>query len=233
MDQILQSFETRPHIHFRELRFYTDKLFKGHGNDLRLAITGAFPDRPVLHNHKGESFDYRSPQVRYMVINGIPRLISFNEGLHVVEEIFSTGGKLKVKKDIYSIVGTDLIERIEPVGSIEGLITYKSISPWIALNQRNYDKFNTLNKYVEERRFLERILIGNYLSFCKTVRVRVKDRILLSIQRFIPISTHVVTKEFIGFRIEFVSNILLPELIGLGKMVSKGFGVMKKLNERG
>ncbi|MBW8002906.1 MAG: hypothetical protein FVQ80_12940 [Planctomycetes bacterium] len=44
-----------------------------------------------------ESFDYRSPQVRYMVINGIPRLISFNEGLHVVEEIFSTGGKLKVK----------------------------------------------------------------------------------------------------------------------------------------
>jgi len=230
VNQVLQSSENLPHIHFRELRLYTDRLFRGYGSDLRLAITGAFPDRPVLHNHKGESFNYRSPQVRYMVLNGIPRLISFNEGLYILEEIFSTGCELKVKKDIYSILGTDLIERIEPVGAIEELITYRSISPWIALNQNNFKIFNNLNLIKEKKIFLERILIGNYLSFCKTAEVSVKNRILLAIQCFMPISIHVVKKQFTGFKIEFVTNILIPELIGLGKMVSKGFGIMRKIN---
>jgi hypothetical protein len=219
-------------IHFRELRLYLDRPFKGLGEALRLAITGAFPDRSVLHNHKGDSFDYRSPQVRYLVLNGIPRLISFHEGLHVLEEIYRSGPDpaltLRVRNTTYEVRGVELCERIEPIGLTNDLITYRSISPWLGLNQENYRRFKSLNSQTDRKSLLTQILVGNYLSLCKWIGLHLQGRILLTVQHYQTTWITVNRQRFQAFRVQFVSNILIPEFIGLGKMVSKGYGIFRK-----
>ncbi len=80
-----------------------------------------------------------------------------------------------------------------------------------------------MNDEQEKRRFLERILIGNILSFAKGVGWH--------IDREIEVSIHSVPKlhklsfkkyQMMGFDTDFVSNIIIPNNIGLGKSVSRG-----------
>lgn len=214
-------------LHIRRLRLYTDKPFRHQGADLRRAITAAFPDRAVLHNHQGDQFDYRSPRVRYVVLDRQPQLISFDEGLHVLEEIYRDGHTLSVGTQHYRITGTELEDQIEHLGTADHLVEYRSLTPWLGLNERNYAAFREIKTSEERMDLLSRILTGNYLSLCKAVDVVIKERLMTRVLSFrrVPLS-HRGTS-LLGLKVVFVSNMLLPEGIGLGKLVSKGFGLMR------
>ena len=215
-------------LHIRRLRLYTDKPFRHQGADLRRAITAAFPDRAVLHNHQGDQFDYRSPRVRYVVLNQQPQLISFDEGLHVLEEIYRDRHTLSVGTQRYRVTGTELEDQIEHLGTADTLLEFRSLTPWLGLNERNYATFQKMRTSEERMDLLSRILNGNYLSLCKTVDVEIKERLMTRVFSFqrVPLS-HRGTS-LLGLKVVFVSNMLLPDGVGLGKLVSKGFGLMKQ-----
>ena len=215
-------------FHIRRLHLYTDRPFTHHGSDLRRAVTGAFPDRAVLHNHLGESFDYRSPRVRYTVIDHRPQIISFDDGLQVLEEIYREGLTLRVGRESYRISGAELEDEIACLGTIDDLMKYKSTTPWLALNKENHQKY--LDESGEEYRqvLFGRILNGNYLSLCKGVGISIMEKLMTRVITYRALSLSHQGTRLIGFRVEYVSNMILPEGIGLGKLVSKGFGLMKK-----
>jgi len=83
-----------------------------------------------------------------------------------------------------------------------------------------------LKSEVDRRRLLERILIGNFLSLAKGLGVHLEAHLQARITSFNhrQVNTPV---PMLGFKIQFVSNFLLPEFLGVGKMVSKGFGLMR------
>lgn len=215
-------------LHIRCLRLYTDKPFSHRGADLRRAITAAFPNRAVLHNHQGDQFDYRSPRVRYVVLNQQPQLISFDEGLHVLEEIYRDGHTLSVGTQRYHVTGTELEDQIEHLGTADALLEYRSLTPWLGLNERNYVAFQNMKTSEERMELLSRILNGNYLSLCKGVNITIKEHLITRVLSFrrVPLS-HRGTA-LLGLKIVFVSNMLLPVGVGLGKLVSKGFGLMSR-----
>lgn len=215
-------------IHLRRLRLYTDKPFRHRGADLRRAITGAFPDRPILHNHRGDQLDYRSPRVRYVVLDQQPQLISFDEGLHVLEEIYREGHTLSVDAKQYRITGAELEDQMESLGTADHLLKYRSITPWLGLNQPNYEAFRATETPGERTELLARVLNGNYLSLCKTVGITIEERLLTRVLSFRQVSLSHRGTPLLGLKVVFVSNMLLPEGIGIGKLVSKGFGLMKQ-----
>lgn len=212
-------------VHLTVLRLYLDVPFRGNGADLRRAITAALPDRPLLHHHdeSGKS-EYSVSQVRYLVLNNIPHLVSFQDGRKSFDELAKLKN-LKTPRALYQVLECDFIEDGIEMGVCDHLITYESRTPWLALNQENSGKFQKSNRS-EKKALLNSILIGNYLSLSKGLQVTIRSRLLSEIVEYHTTKAHTPTL-MTGIYVRFVSNFLLPEFLGLGKMPSKGFGLMQ------
>lgn len=216
--------ESHP-VHVTVLRLYLDAPFRGNGGDLRRAITAALPDRPLLHHHdeNGKS-EYSVSQVRYLVLNNIPHLVSFQDGRKSFDEVTKLKN-LRTPNTLYQVLECDFIEDGLEVGTCDHLITYESRTPWLALNQENSAKFQKLNRS-EKKALLNSILIGNYLSLSKGLQITIRSRLLSEIIEYHTTKVRAPTP-MTGIYVRFVSNFLLSEFLGLGKMPSKGFGLMQ------
>lgn len=221
--------ETYP-IHFRVLSLYLNEPFNGYGSDLRRAVTAAVPEEPLLHHHKADgSFDYTSPQIRYLVLEGKPLLVSFHDGKEVAERVARSVSSLRVGKKVYAVTGYDFIEDVTHVGLLKEHVIYRSSTPWLALNQDNQRRFE--NAGIEEQKLLlERILIGNYLSAMKGLGVRISSRLQVQVESFHKVGVFYLPTSFVGLSVTFGSNMLLPPFLGIGKMPAKGFGLMRQLS---
>lgn len=212
-------------VALRVARLYTDKPFTGTGGDLRRAITACFPDNPLLHHHgDGGRFRYSMPDVRFLVIDKTPCLVGLRDGMDMVEVVAKGTKTLKAGRKSYTVTGHDFIEDRMELGIGPGLNQYTSRSPWLALNQKNTTKFFAADEK-ENETLLESILTGNFLSLAKNMEITIRGRVLVKLLAFA--AKKVITPNPMrGFEVSFVSNMLLPEFLGLGKMVSKGFGLM-------
>ncbi len=224
MDHVL-SPELYP-IHLIVARIFTDRPFNHSGTGLRRAVTAGFPDDPLLHHHKVDgASDYSLPTVRYLVVDNLPLLVGLGEGRETVISVAGNIEQLVVGRKRYTVVGHDFIEDGVYLGMTPELTTYKTLTPWLALNQKNVKKFNQLKTDHEKRRLLERILTGNILSLAKGLGFHVNAGIAVKIISFSWRKIH-TPQPLLGFQATFVSNVIIPEFLGLGKLVSKGFGLM-------
>lgn len=215
-------------IHVRVLTLYTDKPFKGYGSDVRRAITARFSDIPILHNHKVGGFDYKSPRVRYLVLEGYPRLVSFDDGLAIVEQIYREQPEIRVGRRSYDVTGTELEDMIEPVGITgDAFYKYRSITPWLALNEENHSVYVKTVSFQERKELLARILTANLLALSKSLNLEIMEMIKVKIGSIAEVNLKAGQIPMLGFKISFETNFRLPKFIGIGKLVSKGFGVMQ------
>ena len=127
------------------------------------------------------------------------------------------------KINLFNVDLTNIVFEIR-----EEYAVYKFISPWLALNEDNYEKFKLLDKN-KRREFLEKILVANVLSALKGLELRAEFQISAQINKFKSVQTEAHKNKFIGFYCEFALNIALPKFLGIGKSVSKGFGVIERI----
>lgn len=216
----------RTTIHLRLLTLYTDRPFCENGSDLRRAITASFNDIAVLHNHNGTGFDYRSPRVRYLVIDRVPHLISFDDGLEIVERIYREQAGLRCGQKVYRVTGTELHDIHDDAGIGGDLYHYQSHTPWLALNEDNHLRYMQLRGAAERNAMLERIMTANMLALAKNIELDVQEKIMVKMVCFDEVRLKAGQTHMLGFYPQFVTNFRLPAFVGVGKMVSKGFGVM-------
>ena len=108
-----------------------------------------------------------------------------------------------------------------------------NIRKWLPLSSENYRSYRSLEGISEQVQFLQNILVGNILSFCKGLNLTVDKEIKCVITKILDTNsfTHKGVK-MMGFDVEFKSNISLPNYLGLGKGVSLGFGtVVRRYNK--
>jgi hypothetical protein len=106
---------------------------------------------------------------------------------------------------------------------------YEFLSPWMALNQKNYSTFIKLNTFEEKKALLKRILIGNILSMAKYLGCHLEpDQRIQSDLNFRQLRTTLKGKSMLGFEGTFKTNFHLPDYSALGKSVSRGYGCIKK-----
>ena len=214
-------------VHLRLLKLYTDTPFCEKGSDLRRAVTASFKDIGVLHNHNGTGFDYRSPRVRYMVIDRVSHLISFDDGLEIIERIYREQASLRSARKLYRVTGAELQDIHDNVGICGELYHYQSYTPWLALNEENYERYVKVIGERERRALLERIMAANMLALAKNIELDVQEKIMVKLLRFDEVRLKAGQTPMLGFHAEFVTNFRIPAFIGVGKMVSKGFGLME------
>lgn len=182
----------------------------------------------LLHNHMGNGeFRYAYPQIQYKVIENIPTLVGISEGAHLLTELFLKIRELKIDETTYPIHQKNIEARQLETGATVTPQTYRFETLWMGLNQKNHARYTDANP-LEREKMLERILTGNCLSFFKSIDMFI-ERKLEARGSFTEKGTHFKNNRMIVFEGMFEINASLPDFIGLGKQVSRGFGTIRKI----
>ena len=195
---------------------------------LRGCIGGMFPEHPLLHHHVDGGYLLTYPKIQYKVIEGTPFILGIEEGAGVLKEISGEIKRLELGSSIYEVAGRQINEQEMEVIATRNMHRYRFLTPWLALNKENYEKFKEIYEWRERKFFLNNILAANILSMCKGLGIIV-DRSLY-------VHTHVDEKiiEFKSiplksFTGEFIVNFRIPDFFGIGKSVSQGYGTVKNI----
>lgn len=211
-----------------------DELPERDGHKLRGFFANEF-ENVLFHNHKEDgSLRYSYPLVQYKIINKEPMILGINEGAEIIKNNFLYIREIEIGDKVYHEPESNLKLKTKNlfVNNSHDISTYRYdfITPWLGLNQKNYKKYRSKYSKVsskEKTRFLERLIIGNILSFAKGIDWWLKEKIILE-ANLEEKEVNFKNKKMIGFKGGFSSNIYLPEYIGLGKSTSRGFGTIKR-----
>jgi len=205
-------------LHTRDahkLRGYFGNLFKEHS--------------PLLHNHFSDgSHRYAYPLVQYKVINKIPFLVGLNEGAELLTSLFLEIKELIIDETKYHVYSKNIENRIHDIDVTDDLYQYEFTTLWMALNQGNHKKYISLDES-KKKIMLKKILTGNILSFYKGMDFFTDKQIMLTTD-LQEKQTKFKDNKMMAFSGNFTTNAVLPDLIGLGKAVSRGFGTIIKKN---
>lgn len=191
---------------------------------LRGFIAHLFTNISEFHHHSDNSYHY--PLIQYKRIDKKLAVIGIGEFADVVFEKMSNLDHITTQDQKIPLTNMELQNTIYYPKEV--ISKYKFTSPWIALNKENYTKYSLLARN-EQRQFLEKILVGNILSMLKGMGIFVDYIITVKINSYKSITTTAHQNKFTGFFCEWDSSITLPEHCGLGKSISKGFGVVSSL----
>ncbi len=206
------------------ISFDFDSDIKMNPAQFRGFMAHVFSNVSEFHHHSENSYHY--PLVQYKRIDKKLAIVGIGEYAKMVSQNMPNMDHITTENQkipLHNIQIKNIVFTRESKNCM-----YRFVSPWIALNESNYEKYKKLGK-IEKKKLLEQILVGNILSMFKGLGIFVTDKIEVIILRQIskPIVVH--ENKFVGFKTDFVSNTSIPEFLGLGKSVSKGFGTIRKM----
>lgn len=200
-----------------KLRGYFGNLFQEHS--------------PLLHNHfeDGRS-KYQYPLVQYKVLHTVPTLVGLGEGASLLVELFLKIKNLDIDGRDFPILSKHINHQQAIIGLSDDLFTYRFETLWLGLNQKNVVLFRESDP-TNQLEILKRTAIANILTFfeCSGLTLSKEQRILMKLHPTEPAITKFKNIDFIGFGGTFTTNALLPNSIGLGKSVARGFGSIIKI----
>lgn len=200
----------------------------------RGAIIASLKSNDILfHNHDEDKLRYSYPLIQYKRINKKAVVMGIGKGIEVICQLLTA-------RDFNYKIGNEKVElRIHSVNAYDNEIVLTeetnnrySLHNWLPLNSENYKQYQEAETMIERIQILERILVGNTLSFLKGVGIYLDEQLKISI-------THIKGQravtyknvKLMGFDIEFKANITIPQYIGIGKNASIGFGVVTVIEE--
>ena len=203
------------------------KLRPRHAEKIRGYLGNLFWGNPYAHNHLGNGrFIYRYPCIQYKVLGNTCLLIGFNEGSKIIEKTFHDLKTINLDGTVENV----LSKTLESYLSYKNKYTY--LTPWLALNEKNYQKYQRSGTLTKRKELLEKILIGNILSMSKSLGYTVPAPIEVKILNLKEKQTSLKGTPMLGFLGTFSVNFEIPDYWGIGKSVSRGFGTVKRVKEK-
>jgi hypothetical protein len=183
---------------------------------------------PLLHNHFEDGTNkYAYPLVQYKVINNIPCLVGLLDGAKLLIELFLKIKHIEIDGVGYIVNSKNISTKILEIGSFTKLTEYNFETLWIALNQKNHKLYLEIKNNDDKNEFLNKQLQNNILSFYKGIGFVATERIMVA-GKYSEKSTQFKNKQMLAFSGSFTTNATIPDFVGLGKSVSRGFGTVSK-----
>lgn len=184
---------------------------------------------PVLHQHlEGGGVSYRYPLVQYKVLRRHPVIVAAGDGIRHIYPHIMAQDSLCLDGVRYPCGNRRIELGEEPLGGSAVPLRYRFLSPWFGLNQENFARYLALEEPQARQQLLARILVGNLLALAKGFGVTVEDRLTvtpdLSERR-----DRFKGESILSFYGQFEVNFQLPDLLALGKSVSRGYGTYTRL----
>lgn len=211
------------------LTLASTRPIEGTSAQLRGFFATKFNEYSLLHQHNADKFVYSYPLVQYKIIEDMPMVIGINEGAEVLKYVYDKYDDIKLGEEVYEIVEKGISVKNQEFGLSDKIHSYEFATPWLALNQENYMKYYSLKDSLERQEFLRKTLTGNLLSMSKSLDYRVSDKIKCDVSVQIR-KRKLKDVNVMAFTGGFCANFLIPDYLGIGKSVSRGFGaVIRKI----
>ena len=215
-------------LYFNNIRLKPSQVHKFRGY-----VGNAFSEHDLIHNHDPATGKpiYRYPLIQFKIIENIPCIIALTDmAVEVFTDIFMSMDEINIEGQMIAVNEKDLKIETVAFGYSDETFMYEFISPWMALNQINYQRYKDNKTDEEKNDLLKRILTGNILSMAKYLDLQLSpDQRIKTELQLKKIKTNFKGKQMIGFKGIFKTNFRIPDGLGLGKSVSRGFGTIKCL----
>lgn len=189
-------------------------------------VAGKYPEWDMLHNHGSQGTIYRYPQIQYKIVHGVPIIVAIEDGIPFLRVVANDLDCLNLEGNMYSIENKEIYESSEDVEVSDDMLLYDFITPWMALNQKNSPIYNKSDR-VQKVKLLEKILIGNLLTLSKALNYKVEETLQVRVY-LEPCTIGFKNNLMNGFKGSFETNLILPDYLGVGKSVARGFGTIMK-----
>ena len=204
----------------------SSKLIPNSPEKLRGNIASKHLNNPLFHQHlQNSKLAYRYPLIHYLILRGKAIIFGIQAGADEVSKLFSELDDITIGTEKYPILDKRLNIKAHIFTVTDSQKQYYFVTPWLALNNTNYVKYNDAN-WAARKQLLSRILIGNILSATKGLDIKVGKKILAEIQYVKPVNCNIKDSYILGFYGQFKINFDMPPLFSIGKSVSRGFGVI-------
>ena len=183
-------------------------------------------DTTLFHDHLGDKLRYKYPLVQYRESNGHALVFCLGDGVPAVEKLLGTASSAEVRigRRVEKLL-VDGETKLNDELSLSDVFQEYTIRRYLPLNQENYAKYKALDSIVDRYQMIEKCLVGNVLSFAKSMGMFFDQQIEVKILDVANTHEYVYKKvRMLGFDLKFKTNVSLPRHIALGKGVSIGFG---------
>ncbi|AEK19969.1 CRISPR-associated endonuclease Cas6 [Methanococcus maripaludis] len=215
-------------LSYLSINYYDLNLPMRQGSKIRGYFANKYPESILVHNHKNEKSMYRYPLIQYKIIDGIPVILGLNEGS---KELIDMGILFESSIDIdgteYNLDRTEIISKEIYFGTTDKILKYQFKTPWMALNAKNSEIYKNSDE-IDREELLKRVLIGNIISMSKSLGYTIEEKLKVKINlKEVPVKFK--NQNMVGFRGEFYINFDIPQYLGIGRNVSRGFGTVVKV----
>lgn len=212
-------------IRYTLVKFQNISLKTREGAKLRGYFANKYQDEEIMHNHNGEKVLYKYPKVQYKVIDSIPIICGVEEGADIIAKVGFNTDELCIENKIIDAYQKEILKQSVDFGIADNYLEYEFLTPWVSLNQKNIRIYQESNN-IEREEILKRILVGNILSLSKGLNYSVPEKLYVWIDLY-ECAINFKNINMIGFKGRFRTNFLIPDYLGIGKSVSRGFGTIK------
>jgi len=199
------------------------------GSKLRGYFAKKYIDEEIVHNHRDNAFVYKYPQIQFKIIDRSPLIIGIGSlGINFLESkrIFFEK-ELIISNDTNDITEVNVHKDVDHFGTTDKILKYQFKTPWMALNAKNSEIYKNSDE-IDREELLKRVLIGNILSMSKSLGYNIEEKLKVKINlKEVPVKFK--NQNMAGFRGEFYINFDIPQYLGIGRNVSRGFGTVLKV----
>lgn len=214
-----------------EYRLHLDRrLRQSETPQLRGFFGRAFADEVLLHHHRPDgSLLYEYPRVQFKILDQTALLLGLAEGSELLARLWLEVDQTILGSEDMPVLESTITRRKDWLGETVEPLEYRLLTPWLALNQENERRYVAARSGQERQALLEATLVGNCLSLAKAFGHQVSLRLRADCQGLRPVKASLKGVSMRGFVGAFRVNFLLPDRIGIGKSVSRGFGTVERV----
>lgn len=215
-----------PEIRTLTLRLITDKPVKKTPYQVKGVLMRQFADSnivPMLDGRYRERFLY--PRVQVKILNEQIYIVGIHEGVDSILEIADQFEFMDFGNITFQVLDVDREEHTDRFQPSNRLIRYRFITPWVALNQTTGSRYRYLNN-ADRVTYLNRLLGQNIVFLAREMGMYLEDRVYTKISLTSLFPKPVDENNWGAFYGEFRTNFILPNYIGVGNGITRGYGTL-------
>jgi hypothetical protein len=173
---------------------------------------------------------HRYPALQCKSVKDTLMAIGISQGAGFLRQITEDQDTIHSGAHACIITGRDAAIRNEEFGTTGTSCTYEFQTPWLALNQQNAKKFYDLKGKPDRDAFMQKILLGHLNGLAKSLdygaEISCEAKVRFRKERVDDANVMV----FLG---KFRTNLRIPDYLGIGQSVSRGFGTLCHTSQDG
>ena len=207
----------------------TDKPVKKTAYQVKGVFMRHYPDLDIIPMLNGKYRDrYLYPRVQVKVLNEQIYIVGVGDGSDCVLQLIDKINTLDFGNITFEVNDKNIIDMMDQFQQADQLMRYRFVTPWVALNQTTGRKYRALENS-ERVNFLNKLLGQNIVFVAKELSLDLEDKVFTKVNLSSLFPKPVDENNWGAFFGEFSTNFNLPNFIGLGNGITRGYGAIYSL----